>query len=336
MVSTLKRFITDRYELSDYPTLIYQEQQWAAAKPLLGLTVVDATPVFGNTLAKYIPLLEAGANLAVGISEVMPRDEEVVDFLRSIGMKILSPGELLECDIVLDCAGAFSGVAARVGYVELTRSGVEKYLGCSKPVYMADTSLIKRIETSLGTGDAYFRAMTQLGYEEWEGKTLVIFGKGKVGIGLAVYGEKKGARVVVFDENSPCEEVLREIARAYAVVTVTGVRGAMAMYANALIGSGALLANMGVEDEYGDKVPSTRVLGEKRPLNFILREPTHLRYIETTMALHNFGTTKILKQQNRGGLLEPSAELEEELLAIVRAYGRIGEEIDFTNLFLSH
>ena len=43
---------------------------------------------------------------------------------------------------------------------------------------------------------------------------------------------------------------------------------------------------MGVEDEYGPNVPASRVLAEKKPLNFILEEPTHLKYIDASLALH--------------------------------------------------
>ena len=43
---------------------------------------------------------------------------------------------------------------------------------------------------------------------------------------------------------------------------------------------------MGVEDEYGETFPADRVLNGKRPLNFLLEEPTQLRYIDATFALH--------------------------------------------------
>lgn len=321
-VDLLQKFIEDRYDRDDYPTLIYQSEKWRTEKPLKGLTILDTTPVFANTVAKYIPLLEAGATVSIGVSGIMPKDDAVVDFLRSNGIEVMHPDCGRDFDIVLDCAGAFSSVNARIGYVELTRSGVEVYKNCQKPVFLADSSKIKCIETSLGTGDGFFRAMAQLGYNDWSGKSLVIFGNGKVGSGIATYGRKNDAEVVVFDENSNREEVLNAISDAYAIVTATGVKDAVASFADAINSSNSLVANMGVEDEFGDNVPSCRVLEQKKPLNFILKEPTHMRYIETTMALHNSGAVELLHTTQKG-LIEPDTKLEEELLEVVRSKGVI-------------
>ncbi|MEG0655613.1 MAG: hypothetical protein RR465_01145 [Mucinivorans sp.] len=83
---------------------------------------------------------------------------------------------------------------------------------------------------------------------------------------------------------------------------------------------------MGVEDEFSELVPMERVLASKRPLNFILEEPTHLRYIETTMALHNQGAVQVLECADRCGFIYPSAELEDQMLVVVAAGGRIGED----------
>lgn len=329
MRSAIKNLIESTYQQVDYPTLVRQAEKWSVERPLAGLRVLDSTPVFRNTLAKYIPLLEAGASLSVGISHIMPRDEKVLEFLRGIGVDIVTPDKEPEqpFDIILDCAAAFSALRPTVGYVELTRSGVERYRLSERPVYVADSSRIKRIETSLGTGDSYFRAMAHLGYEEWEGRKLVIFGAGKVGSGIALYGRKVGTEVLVFDENSPEEEVVQAIAAAYAVVSATGVVGALDCFAEQLALGGALIANMGVGDEFGDKLPASRVLSDKRPLNFILEEPTHLRYIETTMALHNHGAIELLANRHRRGLIEPSPEIEAVMLDTVASAGVITNEL---------
>lgn len=324
MINKLKQVIEQHYEQSDYPTLGYQCEKWGATRPLAGIRLLDATPLFRNTLSKYIPLIAAGAELVVGLSPVMPCDPQIVRLLGEIGLKTVTPNDTdEEFDIILDCAAAFAGFTARIGYVELTRSGVGAYADCTKPVYVADSSHIKRIETSLGTGEAYFRAMAQLGYTEWAGRRLVIFGNGKVGKGLSIYGRQSGAVVAVFDENSSRGEVEQAIAEAYAVVTATGVKDALASYAEQLNNSSALIANMGVEDEFSEQLATERVLAAKRPLNFILDEPTHLRYIETTMALHNHGAVELLSLRHQKGLIQPTDEVENELLDVVRNCGKI-------------
>lgn len=67
---------------------------------------------------------------------------------------------------------------------------------------------------------------------------------------------------------------------------------------------------MGVEDEYGVDVPAQRVLQAKRPLNFILKDPTLMKYIDATMALHNEGAVFLAANRSMSGLIEPDADLE--------------------------
>lgn len=348
MLNSIDELITSTYREEEYPVSLYQTREWSRTLPLKGLTILDATPVFRNTLVKHRALIAAGAELIVGISDVMPRDEEIADLLRRSGIRVMRPEDTPpEIDIILDCAAAFVTWQPRIGFVELTRSGVEKFANAEKPVYLADNGRIKRIETCLGTGESYYRAMKQLGYDDWKDRKLVVFGCGKVGTGIIMYAHQLGARVtVVTDPQSVTERIKRftveiidykdalKVARtledAYAVVTATGVAHALEgnCPADSLIHSPALLANMGVEDEYGPSIPAERVLVEKKTLNFILDEPTHLKYIDATMALHNEGALYLATHTDARGLIEPSAEMEEHLLEICRTNGCISNELD--------
>ena len=128
-------------------------------------------------------------------------------------MSVVTPAEMLEAesrgefvDLVLDCAGPFAGLHPKIGFVELTRSGVQYYKDAKKPVFVADSGIVKRIETSLGTGDGYFRALEKLGYgvfgekaqgAGFEGLRLLVFGSGKVGSGIALQGVRRGCCVTV-------------------------------------------------------------------------------------------------------------------------------------------
>ena len=222
------------------------------------------------------------------------------------------------------------------------------YKNPAHPVFIADAGRIKRIETCLGTGESFYRAMAQLGFKDWTGKNLVIFGSGKVGTGLITYAHQLGARISVVTEPSTISARLKTltdvtwiafndkaavekaVAAAHAVVTATGVAGAAtyAADARAYTESRALLANMGVEDEYGPGVPASRVLEGKRPLNFILTEPTLMKYIDATMALHNAGALWLTGHPEARGVIDPPAELEAAILADTRAGGLLGEELD--------
>ena len=359
--------IDDAYDVSEYPALAHYAQEWAETRPFAGLRVLAATPVFRNTLVQYRALLAGGADLSVGIvtgpdaGAGMPCDAGVVDLLRESGIPVLNLKDVLDAesrgqgfDLILDCAGQFSACHPRFGFVELTRSGVQFYKNCGKPVYVADSGIVKRIETSLGTGEGYVRAMKELGFSSFKDKSCVVFGSGKVGSGIVLQLLREGACVQVVTDTSfganpfldangvpvtDCKDIAAVVSlvdRADYVVTATGVKGALdrAELAEALNKSQAVLANMGVEDEYGPGVPSTRVLAEKKPLNFILEEPTHLKYIDASLALHAALGELLVRESaddsgpNKNvGPMDPPTELEQRILSLTMERGLIGQEV---------
>lgn len=345
-MSHLLDTITSRYRTDEFPALLAQARQWAEARPFAGLRLLDATPVFRNTLAKYHALIAAGAELTVSADPRLPSDPAVVASLSDFGIRTAGAGRRHErFDCVLDCAGLHADVTSSVGYVELTRSGGTAYRSCAKPVFWADDSRIKEIETGLGTGDGFRRALRQLGHGDLKGRSLVLFGCGKVGRGVILCAVAEGAHVTVVDDASlvaapPCGVALVDlhdragieaaVRAAWCVVSATGVRGAVCscIAPRVLTSSPALLANLGVEDEFGDAVPEERVLNAKRPLNFLLGEPTRLRYIDPAMALHNAGVEHLLQHRALPpGLFRPPAALEESVLDAVRRHGVVAAEL---------
>jgi adenosylhomocysteinase len=352
-----------------------------------------ATPVFRNTLLEYRALIAGGADLVVGVAGLdsgeegagadasnagaeMPCDPGIVDVVRENGIPVVGLQEALEMeaagrgfDLILDCAGQFSACHPRFGFVELTRSGVQFYEKCEHPVYVADSGIVKRIETCLGTGEGYVRALAQLGHDfcsdsgaDGAGKEFVVFGSGKVGQGIVLQLLRSGASVHVVTDCSlgsnpfldangvpvtDCNDldaVASLVRGADFVVTATGVKGALdrPQVVEALLGSHAVLANMGVEDEYGPGVPTSRVLAEKKPLNFILEEPTHLKYIDASLALHAALGELLLQEggavygkegadspaaNKKAGPMDPPSELEQRILSMTMQDGLIGAEI---------
>ncbi len=342
-------FARQFYTELEYPALASQRRQWAEDTPLRSLRILDAAPVFRNTVLKYEALLAGGASLTVGISGVMPYDSDIVRRLRDSGIPVVHAAHdhPETYDVILDCAGAFSRWPARYGVSELTRSGAHVYAGAGKPVFLADEGRIKRIETCLGTGDGFIRAMALLGHSDWQGKRLVVFGSGKVGTGIIYRAAKSGAVVDVVTAPATLSPLVRGMVRrcvdcadvpevakvlleSHAVVTATGFKDVVSRYgvADALIAKGTLLANMGVEDEYGDAFPATAVLNEKRPLNFILDDPTRMCYIDATMALHNEGARYLITTQPAPGIIVPPAETETAIQEVTRRNGLIGGELE--------
>lgn len=87
--------------------------------------------------------------------------------------------------------------------------------------------------------------------------------------------------------------------------------------------SGVLLANMGVEDEWGPEIPKNRLLNEGRPLNFILPDPTQMRYIDPPLALHNQGALELAEGRVLPGLFPTPPEMEEYFLSLIRSCGSV-------------
>ena len=386
--------VNDAYEEREYPALLALAHEWSGTRPFRALRLLVATPVFRNTLLEYRALIAGGADLVVGVAGLdsgeegagadasnagaeMPCDPGIVEVLRGNGIPVIGVQEALKMeaagcgfDLILDCAGQFSACHPRFGFVELTRSGVQFYENSEHPVYVADSGIVKRIETCLGTGEGYVRALAQLGHDfcsdsgaDGAGKKFVVFGSGKVGQGIVLQLLRSGASVHVVTDCSlgsnpfldangvpvtDCNDldaVASLVRSADFVVTATGVKGALdrPQVVEALLGSHAVLANMGVEDEYGPGVPTSRVLAEKKPLNFILEEPTHLKYIDASLALHAaLGELLVNEarecvaggQDARGpmpaknaGPMDPPSELEQRILSMTMQDGLIGAEI---------
>ena len=319
------------YRQEEFPVLLHQYKKWSESRPLDGCRIIDASPVFRNTCAKYASLLAAGAELTVAISPVMPHDPETAVLLGQYGIPVVE-AERTDgpYDVVMDCAGALSHVHSLCGYVELTRSGAERYAACPQPVWMVDAGKIKQIETCLGTGESFFRALETLGIKNEQGQTLLIIGYGKVGRGIALHALNRKLNVIVADvEKKPLpsasfvpatdrEALTGAVRRAFCAVTATGL-----IDPAVLLSSGILLANMGVEDEWGPEIPKNRQLNEGRPLNFILPDPTQMRYIDPPLALHNQGALELVAGRVLPGLFPPPPEMEERFLSLIRSCGSI-------------
>lgn len=341
-VANLKNFLSEHYEAAEWPTLLEQTEQWQQTRPLAGLRILDATPVFHNTLAKYLALLAAGAELFIPARPAIC-DSAARQLALSFGIRAAGKNDT-NFDIILDCAGQFNRLHPTLGFCELTRSGVARLERVHHPVFVADAGRIKRIETILGTGDGFFRALGKLGYGEVAGKSLVVVGYGKVGRGVVLHAQQRGMRVTVADVRDVRDELpsgirycgmddpaelTKVMVSSWCVVTCSGRINALRrrVDASAVHNSDTLLANLGVEDEFGADISPERVLNRKIPLNFILEEPTAMRYIETTMALHNACALELLTADLPHRLMPPPADVEERLLHTAATRGNIGSEL---------
>ena len=342
-IKLIEKFLNSRYAVYEYPALAHQFELWSKIRPLEGIKVLDGTPVFANTLLKHINLLAAGADLTVGYCDSIPYDQKIIDFLQGIGVECVYNCNIPEkFDCILDCNAVYRDLRPRYGFAELTRSGAYHFDGTVLPVINVDDSRIKAIETCLGTGESFLRAMEFLGYDV-AGKNIVVMGCGKVGRGVVFYAGRAGAKVVAVDDPSVVKKcvngtlvsrfdrkrVTEHLRQAWCVVSSTGKADALADsdYIKILLEGSQIMVNMGVEDEWGKAIPLERMLNNKQPLNFILAEPTLLRYIDPTMALHNQAAAELLKKTYSGGLNKIDRIVHDGYWKIVENKGIIAEEL---------
>ncbi|MCF0168388.1 MAG: adenosylhomocysteinase, partial [Bacteroidales bacterium] len=101
----MKNLIAANYREEEYPVCLAQAREWSVSRPLEGLTVLDVTPIYRNTLVKHLALLAAGAKLMVGRSALIPGDEKIVKLLEENGIKVISSDspQSEDVDIILDC-----------------------------------------------------------------------------------------------------------------------------------------------------------------------------------------------------------------------------------------
>ncbi len=341
-MSDIWNFISKFYSPVDYAALNAQRERWSSSRPLAGAKILDATPVFRNTLVKYAVLLDAGADLTISVGKNIPCAADIVDLAHTFGIRVADEKILAEkFDAVADCAGRHIAVDSRYGYAELTRSGLEYYADSTAPVFSVDSGILKRFETTLGTGESFVRAMKYLNFNDFGGKTIVVFGGGKVGRGVAFFSAQAGADVYIVDRctiplppkvkyinASDKSEVMESINNAWCVVSATGYAGALKEFAPLLQENSVLIANMGVEDEFGEELITERVLNNKLPLNFILDEPTKINYIDPSMALSNAAILKLLRNEVPAGINLPPQKLEMEIIEDIRNAGVMNNEID--------
>jgi adenosylhomocysteinase len=325
------------YSPAVFPCLHSQLATFEAERFLTDVRIMHASPVFENTLLKFLPLIAAGADIRFSVTRSRLHDPAVGRLLREHGFEFydtIQPANVVgEIDITLDCTGSYSHVTPLVGAVELTRSGEAYYQDKPYPVISVDRSPLKALEDSHGTADAFIRAMNQLGHTIDSSATVIVFGYGKVGKGIVRLLLEKGANVFVVDKEGvienirgveainykDSEQVYRALREAGFVVTCTGVKGAVGdnFDMSKFIQSRAILVNMGAEDEYGKKMPAERVLNGKKPVNFILEDPTQTIYIDPIFALHNQMAVYLLSERGRlpSGIFAPPQNVEQAIIA---------------------
>lgn len=295
----------------------YQDTQ-----PYKGFSIVHNVPLTQTTLMKIACLKAAGAELVVTNPSFMQEDSDTIKVLEHEQIPYV-PLELVKgkFDFLLDCgAELVENCHANKGIVELTRTGAMRYQQHTEfhvPIVSVDDTRLKCLETCLGTGEGVYRAITQIAETDLTNKNVLIFGFGKVGIGIAYYFSKITPNIIVAEADSErlklieqrgyqsidarnAQEVEQAAEKSDLIVTATGLKDIISNNYHPQAFKGKLLANAGAEDEFGFAFESKDVLADKKPVNFILKEPTLMEFLDPIFYAHNIAIDDALNNKQTG------------------------------------
>jgi hypothetical protein len=171
---------------------------------------------------------------------------------------------------------------------------------------------------------------------------FMIFGFGKVGKGIASALESAGTpkkNIFVVDispeaymdaikqgysgvlledrKQETIEKIKKVLPQMWAVVTATGVEGAISRYfSQSDFDRVAILANMSTGDDFGAHFTAGRILNRKKPANFMLDYPTEVMYLEAIFTLFlKAGEELLVNKSLKKGLNAIAPELDQTILA---------------------
>lgn len=311
---------------------------WEKSRPLAGLRVVHHVPLVPNTILKIACLIAAGADVTVtNPFSFMAAHPDAVNCLTLAGIRYVADLNSLhgeQFDLYFDCGAELYQALGKpkIGAIELTGSGDQFYRSqkLDVPVISIDRTFTKQLETVFGCAESSNMAIAQLKEINPIEKSWLIFGFGKIGRGLAYFCVQNKVSVVVVDvcahqrllatqlgleaiDPMNRDELYGAVTEADLIVTATGKKGMMSAYPHEWF-ERKILANMGIYDEYGSKFTEEAVLNQKKPVNFILNDPTPMKYIDPEFYIHNMAALFLLQTTLAPGVHEPRLGLDEDII----------------------
>lgn len=328
----------NEYSEEQAPFMHQQLAEWSKSRPLNDLQVLHHVPVVPNTLLKIACLIAAGADVTVtNPISFMRADPRAVNSLHEACVRYVENLNEIKgksYDLYFDCGGELYQTLGtpNIGAIELTGSGDQYYrlqeLGF--PVISIDRTLTKQLETVFGCAESINQAITQEKQINPIEKSWIIFGFGKIGRGLAYFCVQHQAPVIVVDI---CEkqrllaeqlgiktidphnifELEQAVAESDIVVTATGRTAIMNAYPHQWF-QDKILANMGIYDEYGDHFSEQEVLNNKKAVNFVLEDPTPMKYIDPEFYIHNIAALSLIDRKLSSGVHGVSKQLDQNII----------------------
>ena len=231
----------------------------------------------------------------------------------------------------------------KFGVIEVTRSGVHKYLSCKDDIAIisADDSKCKLLETFFGNPQS-----TLLGIKKFIGepeivlknKILAILGFGKIGRGIARLF-RNYCSVLVCDINDVVLEKanqlgfktvkitndkqrnFKSINNVDFVISCTGFANSVSQNFNKL--THPTLINLGNYDEFGyDYSASDVFMSKDRPFNFNNDPPTANRYIDPILASEVEALKYMIENNLPKGFYQLPKEIDDGLVQLFLDYNK--------------
>lgn len=321
-------------------------------KPFQGLNVIIAHVLVPNTLPLIASIKKGGAEVTV-IPSSPAINKDVIKILDEVGCPINYNLKSAEgYDYALDVGGIFSNNLPKYGVIEVTRSGVHKYVPRKNEIAIisSDDSKCKLLETFIGNPQSTF-----LGFEKFIGnpsevlknKTLAVIGFGKIGRGIARLF-KNYCSILICDVS---EEVLKKaetldfdtfkvttnkelnyktVNSVDFVISCTGFANTITQNFTKL--TNPKLINLGNFDEFGDDYSADEVFMSKdRPFNFNNDPPTPNRYIDPILASQIEGLKYMIDHKLPNGFYPLPKEIDEILVELFLEFN--DEFIDDIDLY---
>jgi adenosylhomocysteinase len=325
------------YPENKAPFLHKQLALWQRTQPLANLEVLHHVPVVLNTMLKIACLIAAGAKVVVTNPSFLSAHPKAVHSLQEADIPYVEEIASLQgriFDLYFDCgAELYQNLGApRLGAIELTATGDTYYRqqALSFPVVSIDPTYTKQLETVFGSAESASQSIAQLTHLNLVEKSWMIYGFGKIGRGLVYYCITHGAPVVVvdIDENArneaqalgvkainpnDKEQFQSVLLKTDIIVTATG-RSNIFRDCPKKWFAGKIMANMGMLDEFGPQFSENEVLNKKRPVNFILDDPTPIRYIDPELYAHNLASLELLNNNLSFGVHTLSPKTDQEII----------------------
>ena len=324
------------------PFLFELRELMKEKQPYKGLKILHNIPITLESIIKIECLLLAGADVTVTGLKTLPPMQRALEILNDANVKINLQRDNLKdsFDIHLDCCAELTELnAPHFGAVELTQTGTHIYqkINLSYPVISVDDCQLKCLET-IGTGDAFVRAVQSLTNIQLTTKKIILFGYGKVGKGIINALKPYTDDIVIVEKDEKVEELIKndvsknkiisfsniqsikqELKNTFCAVTATGIVNLISEHFTKEDFAGVYLANMGAGDEFGPKFSSHDVLFEKLPINFSLQFPTKMQYLDPIFYAHNTSIDLLIANKISLGYMAFPADLS---IDILRKWGK--------------